>query len=152
MEEFQRTGHAHTLTGAVYLLDKKINWWAVDFWHYYWLAAHCKNCMQIAENYSLLLPSVFTTHLTPLTSLLLSHLKYVNENIFLWLLGAANVLQDDRVVDALGIRLVQVICVWLVPLLEGKEDLVLICTHYLHILKEWRKEKEGESGVKMEYQ
>lgn len=79
-----------------------------------------------------------------------AHLKYVNENIFLRLLGAADVLQDDRVVDALGIRLVQVIGVGLVPLLEGKEDLVLVRAHYLHILKEWRKETEGESGVEME--
>lgn len=63
-----------------------------------------------------------------------SHLKYVDEDILLWLLSAANIFQDNGVVDALGVRLVQVICVWLVPLLEGKEDLVLFRTHYLNIL------------------
>lgn len=42
---------------------------------------------------------------------LLSHLKYVDENVLLRLLGAANVLQDNGVVDALGVRLVQVICI-----------------------------------------
>lgn len=75
-----------------------------------------------------------------------SHLKYVNEDILLWLLGAANIFQDDGVVDALGVRLVQVICVWLVPLLEGEEDLVLVCTHYLDILgaemEGWREKEK----------
>ncbi len=80
-----------------------------------------------------------------------SHLEYVNEDVLLWLLGAANIFQDDGVVDALGVRLVQVICVWLVPLLEGEEDLVLIRTHYLDILgtemEGWREDREGEGEV-----
>lgn len=76
----------------------------------------------------------------------LSHLKYVNENVLLWLLGAANILQNDGVVDALGVRLVQVICVWLVPLLEGEEDLVLIRTHYLNILERYGGRREEEKG------
>lgn len=78
-----------------------------------------------------------------------SYLQNVNENILLWLLGAANIFQDDGVVDAFGIWLVQVVCVWLVPLLEGEEDLVLICAHYLNILEN-ETEKLVLLGVKQE--
>lgn len=75
------------------------------------------------------------------------YLKYVDENVLLGLLGAADVLQDNGVVDALGVWLVQVVRVRLVPLLEGKEDLVLIRAHYLNILQRRR-----EAGFKKENQ
>lgn len=77
----------------------------------------------------------------------LSHLEYVNENVLFRLLGAPDILQDDGVVDALGVRLVKVVSVWLVPLLEGEEDLVLICTYYLNIL-EGRREEDNATHVK----
>lgn len=64
-----------------------------------------------------------------------SHLQDINEDILLWLLGAAHIFQDHGVVDTLGIRLVQIIRVGLVPLLEGEENLVPVRTHYLNILK-----------------
>lgn len=41
----------------------------------------------------------------------LSHLEDVNENVLFRLLGAPDILQDDGVVDALGVRLVEVISV-----------------------------------------
>lgn len=71
------------------------------------------------------------------------YLEYVDENVLLGLLGAADVLQDDGVVHALGVRLVQVVSVRLVPLLEGQEDLVLVCAHDLNVLE------EEEEGLKM---
>lgn len=64
------------------------------------------------------------------------YLEYVDKNILLRLLGAADVLQDDGVVHALGVRLVQVVSVRLVPLLEGEEDLVLVRAHNLNVLEE----------------
>lgn len=75
-----------------------------------------------------------------------SYLQDVDEDILLWLFGAANILQDDGVVDALGVRLIQVICIRLVPLLEGEEDLVLICTYYLDVLEDGiREDKKRRS-------
>lgn len=71
------------------------------------------------------------------------YLEDVDENALLGLLGAADVLQDDGVVHALRVRLVQVVGVRLVPLLEGQEDLVLVCAHDLNVLP------EEEEGVKI---
>lgn len=75
----------------------------------------------------------------------LSHLQDIDEDVLLWLLGAADIFQYDGVVDALRVWLVQVISVRLVPLLEGEEDLVLICTHDLNILVE--NNKEGRKAL-----
>ena len=88
-------------------------------------------------------------------SFIRSHLQDVDEDVLLRLLGTANIFQHDGVVDTLGVRLVQVIGVWLVPLLEGEEDLVLVRTHYLNILEAevegWGRERgQGEVGKRKE--
>lgn len=64
----------------------------------------------------------------------MTHLQYVYKDALLRLLGAADVLQHDGVVDALRVRLVQVVGVCLVPLLQSQEHLVLIRTHYVDVL------------------
>lgn len=61
----------------------------------------------------------------------MTYLQYIYQDILLWLLCAPDVLQQDRVVNTLGVRLVEVVGVCLVPLLNSHEDLVFICTNYL---------------------
>lgn len=84
------------------------------------------------------------------TFLVAFYLEYVDENVLLGLLGAADVLQDDGVVHALGVRLVQVVRVRLVPLLEGQEDLVLVRAHDLNVLEEEEGLKIRQDGKTLE--
>lgn len=59
------------------------------------------------------------------------YLQNIYQDILFWLLCAPDILQQDGVVNTLWVRLVQVVCVCLVPLLDSHKHLVFICADYL---------------------
>lgn len=60
-----------------------------------------------------------------------AYLQNIYQDIFFWLLRAPDVLQQDRIVNALWVGLVQIVCVCLVPFLNSHKYLVFIRTDYL---------------------
>lgn len=60
-----------------------------------------------------------------------AYLQNIYQDILFWLLCAPDILQQDGVVNALWVRLVQIVCVCLVPFLNSHKYLVFICTDYL---------------------
>lgn len=60
-----------------------------------------------------------------------TYLQNIYQDVLFWLLCAPDVLQQERVVNTLRVRLVQVVRVCLVPLLDCHKHLVFICTDYL---------------------
>lgn len=76
---------------------------------------------------------------------LVTYLIKVNHDIAFKASAALHILQGQREVDTTCVWDVQVVRVILVPFLDGRKHLVLICANDMHVLKKkhrkWREDK-----------